>query len=59
MAEIGGAPACPVQTSCAWSYQELACGGQVPEVKAYKLGKKRWSYNQVGGGQAWRLSAGH
>ena len=47
MAEGSGPPACPVQTASAWSHQELACGGAVSEIRAYKLGKKRWSYNQV------------
>lgn len=43
----GGPQACPVQTASGWSYQELVSGGEVPEIRAYKLGKKRWSYNQV------------
>jgi hypothetical protein len=41
---------CPLRTSFSSSVQELGaeCMGQkLEEIKAYKLGKKRWSYNQV------------
>lgn len=37
---------CPVLTERHTSLQE-ACGMECPEIRAYKLGKKRWSYNQV------------
>ena len=47
MTDLLEAVPCPIQTACGWSYQELASGGEVPEIRAYKLGKKRWSYNQV------------
>eukprot|EP00887_Chlorella_sp_A99_P003945 scaffold11.g3945.t1 len=46
MADLDALP-CPVQTASGWSWQERAAGGQVPDIRAYKLGKKRWSYNQV------------
>jgi len=39
---------CPISTTRPCSIQELQAGGQpVAEIKAYKLGKRRWSYNQV------------
>jgi len=41
---------CPLRTELAHSCQEEAAApgeGEVMEIKAYKLGKKRWSYNQV------------
>jgi len=37
---------CPVVTLLPISLQE-ASGVVLPELRAYKLGKKRWSYNQV------------
>lgn len=37
---------CPLVTREPHSLQEAA-GVDVPEIRAYKLGKKRWSYNQV------------
>ncbi|KAH7615612.1 hypothetical protein Ndes2526B_g09642 [Nannochloris sp. 'desiccata'] len=40
-------PACPIRTTESTSLQE-ASGMDVAEIRAYKLGKKRWSYNQVG-----------
>lgn len=49
LASEGSVPAgrpCPILTERAVSLQE-ACGITVPEIRAYKLGKKRWSYNQV------------
>ena len=39
-------PPCPFRTSLPESLQE-ASGIPLAEIKAYKLGKKRWSYNQV------------
>ena len=39
-------PACPIRTELPISLQE-ASGVDIAEIKAYKLGKKRWSYNQV------------
>ncbi|KAI3432722.1 hypothetical protein D9Q98_004264 [Chlorella vulgaris] len=39
---------CPLATSLANSWAEHSGpGNQVPDIRAYKLGKKRWSYNQV------------
>lgn len=37
---------CPIRTDRQCSLQEVR-ETDVPEIKAYKLGKKRWSYNQV------------
>jgi hypothetical protein len=37
---------CPIPTAQPCSAQEAA-GYDVGEIRAYKLGKKRWSYNQV------------
>lgn len=37
---------CPISTGGAQSFAEAA-GWEVPELRAYKLGKQRWSYNQV------------
>jgi hypothetical protein len=45
----GGLPAgrtCPILTDRNVSLQEV-CGVELAEIRAYKLGKKRWSYNQV------------
>jgi len=39
-------PKCPILTDKGMSIQE-AVGDCLPEFRAYKLGKKRWSYNQV------------
>lgn len=39
-------PPCPVHTTLDRSVQE-SVGEKIGEIKAYKLGKKRWSYNQV------------
>ena len=39
-------PVCPIRTELPISIQEAA-GVELAEIKAYKLGKKRWSYNQV------------
>ena len=39
-------PTCPVRTNLPVSIQEAA-GEPIPDIRAYKLGKKRWSYNQV------------
>jgi len=54
-------PACPIQTEFNCSIQE-SWNMDPGEIRAYKLGKKRWSYNQielilveVGGGQNRRL----
>lgn len=38
--------ACPVKTSHDRSLQERT-GIDLSEIRAYKLGKRRWSYNQV------------
>ena len=39
---------CPISTTRPCSIQELQASGQpIAEIKAYKLGKRRWSYNQV------------
>ena len=37
---------CPIPTAIPCSIQEAA-GIDVGEIRAYKLGKKRWSYNQM------------
>ncbi|DBB13368.1 TPA: hypothetical protein ACH3X3_005101 [Trebouxia sp. C0006] len=36
---------CPVKTAHYVSAQEMATD-DLPELRAYKLGKRRWSYNQ-------------
>ncbi|KAI3429666.1 hypothetical protein D9Q98_005751 [Chlorella vulgaris] len=39
---------CPLTTSLPHSWGEHSGpGSQLPDIRAYKLGKKRWSYNQV------------
>ncbi|KAL4855418.1 hypothetical protein ACK3TF_003964 [Chlorella vulgaris] len=39
---------CPLATSLPHSWAEHSGPGtQLPDIRAYKLGKKRWSYNQV------------
>ncbi|KAI3432731.1 hypothetical protein D9Q98_004272 [Chlorella vulgaris] len=39
---------CPLATSLPHSWAEHSGpGAQLPGIRAYKLGKKRWSYNQV------------
>ncbi|EFN59768.1 expressed protein [Chlorella variabilis] len=45
---MDGSVACPLQTQLPQSWHEqFRPGTQLPEIRAYKLGKKRWSYNQV------------
>jgi hypothetical protein len=43
---VPAGPVCPIRTAMPVSTQEVG-GEEVPEIRAYKLGKKRWSYNQV------------
>lgn len=41
---------CPISTAMSLSAQEMVSRGNgvdFEEIKAYKLGKKRWSYNQI------------
>lgn len=40
------AHACPLKTQFGTSLEE-ACGTASGEVKAYKLGRSRWSYNEI------------
>jgi hypothetical protein len=48
MAARGGGAACPLLTSLPCSTWEAACPGEAPaEIRAYKLGRSRWSYNQI------------
>jgi hypothetical protein len=46
--EANGRTLCPISTTRGASFQEVVQGvPSAQEIKAYKLGKKRWSYNQI------------